>query len=810
MDILSRKIFLNPPDNSDLIETDQKIPAEIKGILTGTLETEKNLANIAGCFRDMPGTVFLYGNHPSGASVYNILALKPWLVFSSRGNRISLSGNKVFQAKKSGSRPDIISGNRINPENGFQGNPFDVLSEILEKYRCFSGIDIGVEPVQAGLFGYLSYDLCRILEKLPCTTIDDLKLPDLWLCAPSIILVEEIRTGKIIIHTVETGDETHDNLLDWFNQNLKNDFSDNCFFSSNIKSAFTEDTYKKAVSDIKELIAAGDVYQVNLSQRFEADFNGDAFCLFQELFSVNPASFYAFVNAGDHVIVSTSPERFVSRRGLEIETMPIKGTRPRMADPEEDEKMRRELLASPKDDAELSMIVDLMRNDFGRVAEPGSVKVKDHKKIESYRNVHHLFSTVAAELDESSGSVDFLEAVFPAGSITGCPKIRSMEIIDELEPVRRHIYTGSTGYIGFNDRLDLSVAIRTCVIKNEKIYFSAGGGVVFDSDPESEYMETLHKASSIMKTLGLEIKDASKKNRRKNFMWLNGFFVPDDTPFLKISDQGANGVGLFETVYAEKGEIFFLEDHLERFFRAWNHIFENSSFENKSRNASYPDVPYDDIIKSLLEKNGLDNKTARVRISAHAVSESPGYSLGITASPYTHRLISRGKTGLDLITFDIPHADHFAEFKTSCRLFYHSASKAASARGADEALILDPEGRVLETDTANIIVVRDKTVFIPPYSGRLAGVMEKNVLNILSEWGYSVKEENIPVESLYGYDGVYLTNALIGIVPVLSLDGRTLKSEAINSGDIFSGFSGKINRAVRRKRTEVIPKVSKT
>lgn len=795
----------------------------IKSISTEELKTERFFSDIAGCFRDIPGTVFLYGSQTSGGSSrFNILALKPWLTVSSKGNRIKIlySGDIQADEYRRGHLPeyDHICENNHRHEQDIYGNPFDIIGKILSEYRLPHDAVIDGLPINAGLFGYLSYDLCRQLEKLPDTVIDDLKLPDLYLCAPSIILVEEIRTGKIMIHTVETGDETRDTLMEWFYSSLENNFSERGFHSSNLKSVFSRDSYIKAVNDIKEYITAGDVYQVNLSQRFEADFSGDAFCLFQELFRVNPASFYAFINAGDHVVVSTSPERFVSMRGRKIETMPIKGTRPRMAEPEEDEKMRRDLLSSPKDDAELTMIVDLMRNDFGKIAVPGSVNVNFHKKMESYQNVHHLLSCISADIDESCGMVDFLKAVFPAGSITGCPKIRSMEIIDELEPVRRHVYTGSIGYIGFNDSLDLSVAIRTCVIKDGKICFSAGGGIVSDSDPEEEYMETLHKASSIIEILGADIKTSDRigdnagcKSGDKNSMWLNGFFVPDDTPFLKITDRGASGIGFFETVYAENGEIFFLEDHLERFFRAWDHILGNrfslSRYNDKAyeknyrdNDAPYPDVSYADIIKILLKKNRLDIRPARVRISAHAVSEPPGYSLSITAAPYTHRLKVKGKAGLDLATFEIPHSGGFAELKTASRVFYDAACRSASLKGADEAVILDSHGNILETDTANVIAVMDKTAVIPPYSGRLAGIMEKNVIKILAEWGFSVKEETISVESLFDYDAVYLTNALMGIVSALSLNGRQLKSKAsVANGDVFSVLSEKINKAVRRK-----------
>lgn len=734
------------------------ISPEIKKIHSAELETKKKLVDIAGCFRNVPGTVFLLGGKTGGASEHNILGLKPWLVFSSKGNRINLSPGY----------------------EGIEADPFFFLKTILEKYKTLSD----AAPLRSGLFGYLSYDLCRILENIPHTTMDDLVLPDIYLCAPSIILVENIKTEKIHIHTIETDSpdaEPHERLMEWLCENLKNDYSScESYSASNMISVFNEEAYKNAVSRIKELISAGEVYQVNLSQRFEAYFKGDSFNFFKDLFKANPASFFAYINAGDHTIVSTSPERFVSRRGSYIETRPIKGTRPRKIIKEDDEKIRLDLLSSAKDDAELSMIVDLMRNDFGKVARPGTVKVKSHKEIESYPNVHHLFSTISAEIDEACDSIDFIKAVFPAGSITGCPKIRSMEVIDELEPVSRHIYTGSIGYIGFNDSIDLSVAIRTCVIKDEKIYFSAGGGVVYDSDPKSEYEETLHKAGTIMKILD----SRDSKTEKEYLMWLNGFLLPDSTPFLKISDPGSNGVGFFETIYAENGRVFFLEDHVDRFLKTWPIIF------NQTFKSHIPDISYGDIITSLLKKNRLMQKTARVRISAHAVSESPGYSICIIARPYTHRLVAKNKKGLDLIAYDIPRTDHFSEIKTTSRIFYDSAGKMAAENGADEAIILDNHGHVLETNTCNIILIRGKEVMIPPFSNRLAGIMEKNVLKILEDWGYSIKQDNFGIGDIYKSGGTYLTNALIGIVAVFSINGTEVSSDA--------DFANSINIAMYR------------
>ncbi|MBW2195839.1 MAG: anthranilate synthase component I family protein, partial [Deltaproteobacteria bacterium] len=215
-----------------------------------------------------------------------------------------------------------------------------------------------------------------------------------------------------------------------------------------------------AIKRIKKYIVSGHVYQVNMSQRFEMGFAGDPFRLFKRLYKSNPAPFFAYINAGDHQVLSTSPERFIFQQGRRVETRPIKGTRPRGKTLAEDSALRFELEQSKKDDAELSMIVDLLRNDMGKVCKPGSVRVVEHKRTEAYQNVYHLVSVVEGILNCKHDAVDLIMATFPGGSITGCPKVRAMEIIDELEPKRRHIYTGAIGYVSFHDTMDLSIAIR--------------------------------------------------------------------------------------------------------------------------------------------------------------------------------------------------------------------------------------------------------------------------------------------------------------------------------------------------------------
>ncbi len=267
------------------------------------------------------------------------------------------------------------------------------------------------------------------------------------------------------------------------------------------QSNFTREAYLQALSRIREYIRQGDVYQVNLTQRFSFPLSGEPYYLFQRLFELNPAPFYAFLNCGDFQVLSTSMERFLYRRGDYLETRPIKGTRPRGATPAADAVLRQELAESRKDDAELSMIVDLLRNDLGKVCRPRTVRVLEHKRLEAYQNVYHLVSVVAGRLQPGCSAVDILRATFPGGSITGCPKIRAMEIIDELEPHVRHVYCGAIGYLGLHRNLDLNVAIRTAIIAKGQAHFAVGGGVVYDSREEDEFEETLHKAGTLFRLI---------------------------------------------------------------------------------------------------------------------------------------------------------------------------------------------------------------------------------------------------------------------------------------------------------------------
>jgi para-aminobenzoate synthetase component 1 len=270
-----------------------------------------------------------------------------------------------------------------------------------------------------------------------------------------------------------------------------------------LRSSFTRADYLTAVERVREYIRAGDIFQANLSQRFEAAFDEPAWSYYLRLRQRNPAPFAVFMEIPDSSILSASPERFLHVDVLgAVETRPIKGTRPRGVGPEHDAALGAALTESSKDRAENLMIVDLMRNDLSRVCLPGTVRVPELFTLERYATVHHLVSTVVGQLEPGLDALDLLRAAFPGGSITGAPKLRAMEIIAALEPSSRGVYCGSIGYWSVTGELDTNIAIRTALVQRGRVYFSAGGGIVADSDPEQEYLETLHKARGLIDALG--------------------------------------------------------------------------------------------------------------------------------------------------------------------------------------------------------------------------------------------------------------------------------------------------------------------
>ncbi|WP_165219813.1 aminodeoxychorismate synthase component I [Aquisphaera insulae] len=426
------------------------------------------------------------------AGRWSILAAYPRLAFEATGTRWSIR-------QDNGS---FASG---------EGDPLDELARLLRRFGLAETSDAAPPPdacpFQGGMIGYLGYDLAPLIEDLPRRAARDSRLPDLRMGLYDTAVVVDHRTGRTTLHAWDLTGEglaaAERRCRTWRRAIRGAGPSDRSIRRSAlgpIEGELDQNSYMNSVNRALEYIAAGDIFQVNLSQRFAARGHVEPLDLFLRLGEASPAPYSAFLRWRDLAVVSASPESFYQVRGGRIETRPIKGTRPRGADPEADARLADELRQAPKDRAELTMIVDLERNDLGRVCRYGSVNVVDPHAIESFAQVHHLVATVEGALREDAGPVDIIRATFPGGSITGAPKIRAMQIIDELEPNRRGVYTGAIGYFS-RGATGLNIAIRTMTVEKDEVRYQVGGGIVADSDPAGEYEETLHKGLGLRAVL---------------------------------------------------------------------------------------------------------------------------------------------------------------------------------------------------------------------------------------------------------------------------------------------------------------------
>ena len=407
-------------------------------------------------------------------SKYSFIGLNPYMTFSSFQNDSYIDGLKV------------------------EGNPFKILDELLTRNKVVEKTNI---PLIGGCMGYISYDTGRIIEKISDSSDEDFKIPHMKFVFYRYIIIFDLMENKQYISYFEGEEKTVEVIIEKIEQIevKKEEFSYNQ--EDKFISNFTKESYKKSITRLKEYIRSGDVYIANMTQRFYCHNEEDSFTIYKKLREINKAPFSAYLNFHDFQIISSSPERFIQIKDRIAHTRPIKGTRPRGNTIEEDEKNKLELINSEKDKSELLMIVDLERNDFSKVCKPGTVKVKELFALEEYATVFHLVSTIEGELQDDVSSVKVMKECFPGGSITGAPKIRAMEIIEELEGLKRNIYTGAIGYFDFRGNSDFNIAIRTILKKDNKAYFGVGGGITYESIEEDEYLETLDKAKALMKVL---------------------------------------------------------------------------------------------------------------------------------------------------------------------------------------------------------------------------------------------------------------------------------------------------------------------
>ncbi len=367
-------------------------------------------------------------------------------------------------------------------------------------------------PFLGGVIGYFGYELGRLIEHLPCTAKDVWKYDNCKLGLYHFVIILDNSNDEVFLSyqnpecqslSLECLQKKINDALLYFKEKEVNIEKNELSMSIDmLYSDFSKEHYLESITNVKNYIKAGDIFQANLTQRFFLPYEKErGWELYNKLMKINPSPFAAYLKYSDFDIVCSSPERFWSLSNRQIETRPIKGTIHRDFNQAIDEELKQKLINSEKDNAELAMIVDLLRNDIGKVCKAGTIKVNAFPEIETYASVHHLVATITGELENGKDAIDILKATFPGGSITGAPKIRAMEIIDELEPVERGVYTGSIGYIGFDGDADLNIVIRTIILANGLAHIQVGGGIVADSNEESEYLETLLKGKNLIKAL---------------------------------------------------------------------------------------------------------------------------------------------------------------------------------------------------------------------------------------------------------------------------------------------------------------------
>jgi len=436
-----------------------------------------------------------------------------------------------------GMKPDLIwqchgSQSRINRQARFDPTAFDPLPghplETLRALIAESAVDMPADlpPIAAGLFGYLGYDMIRLVEHLPNVNTDPLGLPDAVLMRPSVVAVLDGVKGEVTVVApawvasglsaraayAQAAERVMDALRDLDRAPPAGRDLGEAAPSGELRSNFTREGYLAAVEKARDYIRAGDIFQVVPSQRWTMDFALPPFALYRSLRRTNPSPFLFFFNFGGFQVVGASPEILVRLREGEVTIRPIAGTRKRGATPEEDRALEADLLSDPKELAEHLMLLDLGRNDVGRVAKIGTVRPTEQFIIERYSHVMHIVSNVVGQIAEGHDALSALLAGLPAGTVSGAPKVRAMEIIDELEPEKRGVYGGGVGYFAANGEMDFCIALRTAVLKDEKLYIQAGGGVVFDSDPAAEYEETVNKSNALRRAA----QDAGLFARRGN------------------------------------------------------------------------------------------------------------------------------------------------------------------------------------------------------------------------------------------------------------------------------------------------------
>ncbi|WP_029355876.1 anthranilate synthase component I [Bosea sp. 117] len=484
-------------------------PQVVSSTLVADLETPVSaFLKIAA---DRPNS-FLLESVEGGAmrGRYSMIGIEPDVIWRCRGDQAEINRRALYEADAFEPCPEP---------------PLLALRALVKESQI--ALPHGAPPMAAGVFGYLGYDMVRQMERLPPPKPDVLGVPDAIFIRPTVMVVfDAVRNEMTVVTPVrpeagvsaavaqEQAQERIDRIVRALDAALPNTTAEDPFHAEIEPASNTPaNDYRAMVARAKEYIRAGDIFQVVLSQRFEAPFKLPSFSLYRALRRVNPAPFLVYFNFGDFALVCSSPEILVRLRDGTVTIRPIAGTRKRGTTPHEDKALEEELLADPKELAEHLMLLDLGRNDVGRVSKIGSVEVTDSFFIERYSQVMHIVSNVEGELDPRCDALDALAAGFPAGTVSGAPKVRAMEIIDELERDKRGIYAGAIGYFGADGEMDTCIVLRTAVVKDGRMYVQAGAGIVYDSVPENEQQECINKARALFRAGEEAVRFAARAGR---------------------------------------------------------------------------------------------------------------------------------------------------------------------------------------------------------------------------------------------------------------------------------------------------------
>lgn len=419
---------------------------------------------------------------------------------SGRGGRYSIAAFEPSSKLVGKNSSLVIETNGESHE--LKGNPLHQMREWMKQFRIDTNENI--PDFKGGAIGFISYDYARYIEKLPDWAEDDLGIPEIYFLVYKEWFIFDHQTSELWLLFLHNENEDIDEkvkhwLYQWqrtFESNLPKDSTTT---AETLTVSMTEEQFMDAVVRVQNYISVGDVFQVNLSVRQSKPVEVEAMEIYEQLRVLNPSPYMSYFHTPEFQLVSGSPELLIKKKGLEVSTRPIAGTRSRGRDEAEDLQLANELIENEKERAEHVMLVDLERNDLGRVCQYGTVEVNEFMVIEKYSHVMHIVSNVKGELAVEKDEYDVIDAVFPGGTITGAPKVRTMEIIEELEPVQRGIYTGSLGWIGFDGDMELNIIIRTMLVKDGQAYVQAGAGIVIDSSPNNEYKESLKKALALWK-----------------------------------------------------------------------------------------------------------------------------------------------------------------------------------------------------------------------------------------------------------------------------------------------------------------------